>query len=64
MLAGMRDGHTLKVVCDSSEATLEGWIKPDANLDGRFTLVCAETGERLTVNGWLFTIEQETMSAS
>jgi hypothetical protein len=33
--------------------SLEGFIDPYADLDGRFTLICADTGETLRVNGWL-----------
>ena len=33
--------------------SLEGFIRPDADHDGRFTLICADTGETLRVNGWL-----------
>ena len=29
------------------------WVAPDTDLDGTFTGVCADTGELITVNGWL-----------
>lgn len=47
-------GFTRDVICDSAEVTLEGWIKPDADLDGTFKLIDGDTGEVLKVNGWLF----------
>lgn len=50
-------GYTRSVVCDSDECTLEGWIKPDAELDGTFRLFEDDTGTILKVNGWLFTVE-------
>ena len=47
-------GYTHKVMGDSTEYTLELYVKPDADLDDRFPAICAETGDRLSVNGWLF----------
>lgn len=32
------------------------WIKADADLDGTFDAICDLTGERLSVNGWLFEV--------
>lgn len=32
---------------------LELFVSDDANLDDRFPAICAETGDRLMVNGWL-----------
>jgi hypothetical protein len=29
------------------------WVAPDTDLDGTFSGICADTGEILTVNGWL-----------
>ena len=30
------------------------WVKADANLDDQFEAICDDTGERLSINGWLF----------
>ena len=48
----------MRVFCSSSECDLEGDVADDVDLDGRFELTCADTGERLLVNGWLFTVER------
>lgn len=47
----------MRVFCSSGLVDLEGEVDDDAELDGTFVLVCADTGERLAVNGWLFSIE-------
>ena len=39
--------------------TLQMWIAPDTDVDGTFKGVCAETGEILTVNGWLAMVYHE-----
>ena len=38
---------------------LSMWIAPDTDVDGTFKGVCAETGEILTVNGWLAMVYHE-----
>lgn len=48
----------MKVYCHSSECDLEGEVDADTDFDGTFTLVCADTGETLLVNGWLFVVEK------
>lgn len=48
----------MRVFCSSSECDLEGDVADDADLDGQFELRCADTGERLMVNGWLFIVER------
>jgi hypothetical protein len=30
------------------------WVKADADLDDQFEAICDDTGERLSINGWLF----------
>lgn len=49
-------GRTREVTCTSDEADFEGWIKPDADLDGTFRLTCSDTGEVFKLNGWLFEV--------
>lgn len=34
-------------------------INPDADLDEMFCAMCAETGELLTINGWLWSLEDD-----
>lgn len=48
----------MRVFCTSSHCDLEGDVSDDADLDGQFELLCADTGERLLVNGWLFNVEK------
>lgn len=50
----------MQVVCYSSHYDLEGEVADDADFDGVFELLCADTGERLRVNGWLFSVERVT----
>lgn len=50
----------MRVYCSSSHVDLEGEVidPENADLDGTFKLRCADTGEVLSVNGWLFIIEE------
>lgn len=48
---------TRDVLADGGPYTLELRIPVDADLDGTFMAVCLETGETLSINGWLFTFE-------
>ena len=41
--------------------TLQMWISPDTDIDGSFKGVCAETGEILSVNGWLAMVYRERL---
>lgn len=51
----------MRILCTSSLVDLEGdLIDPEADLDGTFLLRCADTGEVLAVNGWLFEIEHQS----
>lgn len=47
------------VTCETGSAdfSVEGYVNPSVDLDGTFTLHCADTGETLRVNGWLYSIE-------
>jgi hypothetical protein len=37
--------------CYGDEAAL--WVAPDTDLDGTFSGICADTGNIITINGWL-----------
>jgi hypothetical protein len=37
--------------CHGDDVAL--WVAPDTDLDSTFSGICADTGEILTVNGWL-----------
>jgi hypothetical protein len=41
---------------EGATISLSGMVDEDVDLDGQFTLICDDTGERLTVNGWQFSI--------
>ena len=51
------NGFTQRVIADNETYTLELLIKPDTDLDGRFTAFDLDTSEYIRVNGWLFTHE-------
>jgi hypothetical protein len=40
---------------------LHMWIAPDTDVDGTFKGICADTGEILTVNGWLGMVYHEKL---
>ena len=45
---------SLYIEMDSSHGDdIALWVSPDTDLDSTFTGVCADTGEIVTVNGWL-----------
>ena len=50
-------GYTRSCIADADEYTLYLMIKPDADLDGRFTAYDTECDEYIRVNGWMFTFE-------
>lgn len=52
-------GFTVPIFATSDFHDLEGWARPDADYDGTFRMICADTGETLSVNGWLFIIEEQ-----
>ena len=45
------------ITCEGGDYFLSGMVADDADLDGRFTMICDDTGETLRVNGWMFIIE-------
>lgn len=47
-------GFTSAAIFDSSHCTLTVAFRPDADLDSAFEAMCLDTGEMLSVNGWLF----------
>jgi hypothetical protein len=51
------EGFTVEIALSSAECDLVVYVKPGTDLDGRFRAICAETGDTLTVNGWLFTVD-------
>lgn len=44
------------ITADSSEYTLEGWVRTDADFGARFAMV-EDDGTCIKVNGWLFDVE-------
>ena len=49
-------GHTQPILAESTDYDLDGWIAPEAELDGIFEMTCSDTGDLLEVRGWLFTV--------
>jgi hypothetical protein len=45
------------LLADCGVHTLEIECAADADLDGTFEATCLDTGERLKINGWLWTFE-------
>lgn len=56
MAAPDRHEFSRAIVADGGPYTLEGWVRPDADLDDRFTMML-DDGEFIRVNGWLFSVE-------
>lgn len=54
----------MKVLCTSQLYDLEGEVADDADLDGCFDLICADSGETLNVRGWLFEVERTDASVA
>lgn len=52
-----RRGHTVQALFYGGGYDLSLAYAPEAELDQVFTATCLETGERLEVRGWLFTVE-------
>ena len=46
----------IRIYASSAMYDLEGLVSDDVDLDGTFILM-TDDGERLKVNGWLFTVE-------
>jgi hypothetical protein len=51
-------GHGERASFSSAEHDLDLAYAPGADLDDRFDATCLVTGDRLRVNGWLFTREE------
>lgn len=52
----MQTPFTNLIDLTSGAVDLTVWVKPGADLDGRFDAICDLTGERLWVNGWMFEV--------
>ena len=44
---------TTRYMIDIGMATLDVEVADDADMDGTFTAKCLDTGETLSINGWL-----------
>jgi len=51
------EGLTEVGLFDGGPYSLSLAYSPDADLDGEFPAICLDTGERLNIQGWLFTHE-------
>lgn len=51
-----RAGYTRRVIVEMDASDLYGWIKPNPDFEGTFTLIDDETGKVLNVNGWLVNV--------
>lgn len=49
---------TVEVLAVSNSVDLNLMVRPGTDYDSRFEAICADTGERLRVNGWLFVVEE------
>jgi hypothetical protein len=54
----MPKGFTRHIYAISGEHELDLMVDPNADLDGTFKAWDVEFDEMLSVNGWLFTIEE------
>jgi hypothetical protein len=52
-----RAGYTKRVLAFSDGTDLDGWVKPDADLNGTVLMIDAFDATLLKVNGWLFDFE-------
>lgn len=50
-------GYTQAIMASGGCYDLELLIKPDTDLDDRFTAFDVDNGEYLAINGWLFSFE-------
>lgn len=51
-------GYTKAITADGGPYTLSLLVKPDADLDSRFTAFDVDASEFIAINGWLFTTEE------
>lgn len=54
------NGFTRRVELTSWTVDLNVWVAPETDLETAFAAICDDTGESLTVNGWLFDVESDT----
>lgn len=52
-------GHYQTGHFSSGEHDLHLAFAPNADIDGEFKATCLDTGDHLTVQGWLYTVELE-----
>ncbi len=51
------DAPRVRLLADAGIHCFEIDVHPDADLDGTFSCICVDTGERLKLNGWLWSFE-------
>ena len=54
------DGFTREVIADSDRHTLYLLVKPDTDFDDRFRAWDTDEQEFIFVNGWLFSVDDNT----
>lgn len=54
MLTEQPGGFTRLIELLGGQYDLTVWVRPNTDLDSRFEAICDVTGERLSINGWLF----------
>lgn len=47
-----RAGHTRRIIVEADAQDLYGYVKPDYDPDGEFTLIDDEDGTIFNVKGW------------
>jgi len=52
----MQPGFTNLIDLTGGPYDLTVWVQPGADLDSTFEAICDDTGERLSINGWLFEV--------
>lgn len=52
-----RAGYTRHVAIEAGASDLYGYVKPDDDFDGTFTLIDDEDGTVYNVNGWICLME-------
>lgn len=51
-------GYTRRIWVDTGHVDLSGYVRPEADLDGRFGFFDDDTGEHLALNGWMIRIRE------
>lgn len=46
--------HLIHLTAGHCDLTV--WVRPDTDLDSRFEAICDISGERLSINGWMFVV--------